>query len=68
VPFPSSKIRENLKISCPNLNIIHEDSKSNGGLQVLDFISGAIFNKYEFKNKIYYNRIKNKITTEKQFP
>tara|TARA_Y100000310_G_scaffold67450_1_gene62774 strand:+ start:568 stop:1170 length:603 start_codon:yes stop_codon:yes gene_type:complete len=61
-------IRNNLKKECPNLSIKHEDSKSNGGLQVLDFISGAIFNKYEFNNLEYYDKIKNKITTEKEFP
>lgn len=61
-------VKENVKKECSNLSIKHEDSKSNGGLQVLDFISGAIFNKYEFNNKKYYNKIKNKITTEKGFP
>lgn len=53
---------------CSNLKIDHRDSKSSGGLQVLDFISGAIFNKYEFDNLEYYDKIKNKITTEKEFP
>ncbi|MFQ5531512.1 MAG: DUF3800 domain-containing protein [Candidatus Nanoarchaeia archaeon] len=61
-------IRFNLKEKCPNLTILHEDSKSNGSLQVLDFISGAIFNKYEFQNMEYYDKIKEKITTEKEFP
>jgi len=61
-------IRNNLRRECSNLLIQHTDSKSNGGLQVLDFISGAIFNKYEFKNLEYYNRIKDRITTEKEFP
>ncbi|MEK6871495.1 MAG: DUF3800 domain-containing protein [Nanoarchaeota archaeon] len=61
-------IRFNLVNKCPNLSIRHEDSRSNGVLQVLDFISGAIFNKYEFKNFEYYDKIKNKITTEKIFP
>lgn len=61
-------IRNNLKRECSNLKIKHEDSKSNGGLQVLDFISGAVFNKYEFENLRYYNKIKDKITTEKEFP
>ncbi|MBS3092188.1 DUF3800 domain-containing protein [Candidatus Pacearchaeota archaeon] len=61
-------IRENLKEECQNLSITHEDSKSSGSLQVLDFISGAIFNKYEFNNLDYYNMIRNKITTEKEFP
>ena len=61
-------IRYKLVGKCPNLSISHEDSKSNGALQVLDFISGAIFNKYEFEVLDYYNTIKNKITTEKEFP
>ena len=50
------------------ISIVHEDSKSNGILQVLDFISGAIFNKYEFADCKYYNRVKGKIVTEKEFP
>lgn len=61
-------IRNNLKRECSNLIIQHVDSKSNGGLQVLDFISGAIFNKYEFNNLEFYNKIKERITTEKEFP
>jgi len=61
-------IRNNLKRECSNLIIQHADSKSNGGLQVLDFISGAIFNKYEFNNLEFYNKIKERITTEKEFP
>lgn len=61
-------IRDNLKRECANLSIKHKDSKSSGGLQVLDFISGAIFNKCEFNNLEYYNKIKDKITTEKEFP
>ncbi len=48
--------------------IKHEDSNSNGTLQVLDFVSGAIFNKYEFNNNSYYNIIKEKIILEKLFP
>lgn len=59
-------IRENMKQA--QIPIRHEDSRSNGGLQCLDFISGAIFNKYEFGKLDYYNLIKPKIVTEKQFP
>ena len=51
-----------------NIVISHEDSKSNGALQVLDFVSGAIFHKYEFENEDYYNLIRGKIVTEKPFP
>lgn len=61
-------IRFNLKNKCSNLDIKHEDSKSNGGLQTLDFVSGAIFSKYEFNNLEYYDKIKDKIITEKEFP
>lgn len=38
-------IKSKLINKCPNLSIKHEDSKSNGALQVIDFVSGAIFNK-----------------------
>ncbi len=61
-------IRFNLRDKCPNLSIHHADSQSSGCLQALDFISGAIFNKYEFKNTNYYEFIKDKIVTEKEFP
>lgn len=61
-------IRFKLKDTNSNLKIIHQDSKSSGCLQSLDFISGAIFNKYEFGNLDYYNIIKPKIVTEKEFP
>lgn len=59
-------IRFKLKNLDCNIKIKHEDSKNNGGLQVLDFICGAIFNKYEFKNKEYYDIIKNLIVTERK--
>jgi len=61
-------IRLNLFNKCPNISILHKDSMGNGTLQVLDFISGAIFNKYEFNRLGYYDKIKSKIITEKNFP
>ncbi len=61
-------IRTNFKELGFNIPIKHEDSRINGGLQVLDFISGAVFNKYEFNNTKYYDIIKSKIITEKVFP
>lgn len=61
-------IKSKLTNKFHNLSIKHEDSKSNGALQILDFISGAIFNKYEFQTLVYYDKVKDKITTEKIFP
>lgn len=60
-------IKNNFGRESTNFKIKHEDSKSNGVLQILDFISGAIFHKYESDNLEYYNKIKDKITTEKRF-
>ena len=60
-------IRGKVKDRCEDMEISHEDSKNNGVLQTLDFVSGAIFNKYEFEKKEYYDKIKEKITTEKNF-
>lgn len=59
-------IRKQIISSDCKLKIKHEDSKNNGGLQSLDFISGAIFNKYEYNNPKFYNIIKNKIVTERE--
>jgi len=61
-------IRFNLRDRVSNLSIKHEDSKLNGCLQALDFVSGAIFNKYEFKNSYYHDVIRNKIVMRKDFP
>jgi len=60
-------IRGKVKDRCEDMEISHEDSKNNGVLQTLDFVSGAIFNKYGFEKKEYYDKIKEKITTEKNF-
>ncbi len=49
-----------------NIKIVHADSKKKGGLQVLDFVSGAIFNKYEYKNDTFYNIIEDKISIERE--
>ena len=47
-----------------NLNVIIKSHYQEKSLQVVDFISWAIFKKYEFKEDKYYNLIKNNITKE----
>tara|TARA_Y100000310_G_scaffold309043_1_gene352751 strand:- start:1419 stop:2051 length:633 start_codon:yes stop_codon:yes gene_type:complete len=47
-----------------NIQIEHLDSKKDGGLQVVDFVSWAIFNKYEHKEEYFYNIIKKQIVVE----
>lgn len=47
------------------LEIIHEDSKKESALQVLDFICWSIKRKYELSDERFYNIIKNKIVIEK---
>ena len=48
------------------LDIVHADSKKKGGLQALDFLSGAIFSKYEYGNKEFYKIIEEKISLERE--
>ena len=47
-----------------NMNISHEDSKHNLGIQVVDVISYAIFRKYESGDVSYYNLIRHRIKKE----
>jgi hypothetical protein len=61
-------IRNNLsnkKNNC-NLTIKHENSQKEGGLQVLDFVSWAIFRNYEFNDPRFFEIIKNKIVIKKE--
>ncbi len=54
--------------SCHAAAFLSKDCMKNnkdGCLQVLDFVSWAIFRKYESKDEEFYNIIRNKITTEK---
>ena len=51
--------------SC-NLLIKHENSQSEQCLQVLDFISWAIFRKYESNDECFFDIIRDKITTKKE--
>ncbi|HIG94288.1 MAG: hypothetical protein QT05_C0049G0016 [archaeon GW2011_AR13] len=48
------------------IDIRHEDSQKEGCLQVLDFISWAIFRNYEFKDSNFMNTIKDKIVIKKE--
>ncbi len=50
------------------IKIKHKNSEKDRGLQVVDFISWAIFRKYEFNQSKFYNIIEEKIVTEKYFP
>ncbi|MFC1786848.1 DUF3800 domain-containing protein [Halobacteriota archaeon] len=47
-----------------SIDIEHKDSQAERCLQVVDFISGAIFHKYEFNHPKYYDLIKSKIKEE----
>ncbi|MFA6022735.1 MAG: DUF3800 domain-containing protein [Candidatus Pacearchaeota archaeon] len=61
-------IRRNLneKNQSCKLLIKHENSQSEGCLQVLDFISWSIFRNYEYKDPRFMNIIKDKIVTKKE--
>jgi len=49
------------------IRIEHENSEKDGGLQMVDFVSWAIFRKYEYGQDTFYNIIKEKIIIEKRF-
>ena len=61
-------IRRNINQKNDNckLKIKHENSQKEGCLQVLDFISWAIFRNYEFKDSRFMNIIKDKIVIKKE--
>jgi len=63
-----SYIRRNLNKKNNNCNLIikHENSQKDGCLQVLDFVSWAIFRNYEHQDSKFFNIIKDKITIKKE--
>ena len=63
-----SYIRRNIisKINHCNIKIEHKNSQKEGCLQVLDFISWAIFRNYEYKDFRFMNIIKDKIVIKKE--
>ncbi len=52
-------IKEYIKKNCLNIryDIFHHCSASSVNLQIVDYISWAIFRKYEWKKDIYYKKI-----------
>ncbi len=50
------------------LVVNHVDSQKDRCIQAVDFISGSIFRKYEFRNLNFYNLIKSKIISEIFWP
>ncbi|KKP30768.1 MAG: hypothetical protein UR15_C0001G0013 [Parcubacteria group bacterium GW2011_GWA2_31_28] len=54
------------KSSSCNLLIKHENSQNYGCLQVLDFVSWAIFRSYEYGDLKFIDTIKNKIVIRKE--
>jgi hypothetical protein len=61
-------IRKNLnqKNQFCKLIIKHENSQKEACLQVLDFISWAIFRNYEYQDSSFMNIVKDKIVTKKE--
>jgi len=57
---------EDLLYRIPKIEITHDNSTGNKGLQIVDFIIGAIAQKYESGNLEYYNLIKKVIESEKK--
>ena len=64
--YVRDKILDKLK-SKIKITVEHKDSKEDKCIQAADFVSGAIFSKYEFDSDIYYNIIQNKIRQEVVF-
>lgn len=56
----------NKKSQLCNLKIKHENSQNEACLQVLDFVSWAIFRNYEFQDSWFMNIIKDKIVIKKE--
>ncbi len=48
----------------PKIEIIHEDSQRHPGLQVADFVAGAVFQRYERGRCEFYEIIKPKLRLE----
>lgn len=49
-----------LKMPC-KINITHESSRGNNGIQSVDFVAGAIHRKYREQDTTFYNIISSKI-------
>ncbi|MFA4888290.1 MAG: DUF3800 domain-containing protein [Candidatus Omnitrophota bacterium] len=50
------------------LSIIHADSQKDRCIQAVDFISGSIFRKYEFKDFALYDCLRGRIISEVMWP
>ncbi|MFH0906915.1 MAG: DUF3800 domain-containing protein [bacterium] len=59
--YLDSQAKNNYKI---NIKISIKTPSEEKALQAVDFVSWAIFRKYEFRDNSYYNLIKNKIVEE----
>lgn len=55
-----------LKSKQANITIKHENSQREGCLQVLDFVSWAIFRSYEYNDPRFFELIKDKIVIKKE--
>ncbi|MFQ6088517.1 MAG: hypothetical protein ACE5K0_06415 [Candidatus Methanofastidiosia archaeon] len=60
IPQFDEYLKTNLRNKIPLLKIKHENSKNDKCLQVLDFIVGAFFQKYNRKKEWYSKIIKEK--------
>lgn len=61
-------IRKNINQTNQSCNLIikHENSQKEGCLQVLDFISWAIFRNYEYRDARFIDLVKDKIVIKKE--
>ncbi len=48
----------------PKIEIVHEDSQQHSGLQVADFVAGAVFQYYERGKREFYEIVKPKLRLE----
>ncbi len=62
--YIKNKLKE--KNNLNKITIKHENSQNEGGLQVLDFISWAVFRNYEHKDSRFIEIIKDKIVIKKE--
>lgn len=57
----------NLKLNSHQISITHKDSRSCSGLQFVDFVCGAVFEKFAKNTEKYFQYLKPKLKVEIDF-
>ncbi|CAC9591570.1 hypothetical protein [uncultured Gammaproteobacteria bacterium] len=62
-----AKLEGKLPLNLPPLLISHEDSKSNTGIQSVDYFCWGVYRKYEHQDLEWYECFKDKILIEQKY-